>query len=381
MNRFTDNTILPITKQFITKKFNNYNCQNKIGILIIQHLLRDTRHFIQLLRSAGFQIIKVIGIEYSSKDYVLEGLRYDGIDVLSPKFNHLKKTIKQCVEEMRSTKQKIIVHEVGGYCADILNIESRLISSNFMGIIEETKQGLWRYCKLNSIKIPIIHISNSQLKDLEGMYIGEAVANTILDELQNLGRKLYQYKVGVLGLGVIGKAVVQSFKTRGFQVSFYDSDPIKQVQGKLCGHTYKDKESMMHDSHIIIGSTGSRSISYNDLRIAKNNIILVSASSRTIEFPLMQMKKHRKKKNVTSFMDSYVMPWGKTVRIAYNGFPVNFKNHSLPPWISDLMFCQIASCIKKLMSYNLAPGFHRLSDDEEKYIAKLWINNYKLHGN
>lgn len=376
------NNILPLTEQFVTELFKNAYSDPPMKILVIQHLLEDTESFIKILRNAGFIIEQVIGIEYSSKRAVLERLAIEGINVVIPSFANLRRTIRKSLKTLKhnkhSSKEKIIIHEVGGYCADILKEDANLVNNNCIGFIEETKQGLWRYEKMNSFNFPLIHIANSRLKDFEGFFIGEAVAKSILEDLNTLKIKSKDCRAGLLGFGSIGNSVARSLKRHGLNILFFDSDPIKQIEGAVLGYTFASRKDVLEKSQIIIGSTGKRSIAYNDLLSLENNAILASASSRTVEFPVDHINKTGKMNKINMFIDDYLMPWGKSLRIINKGYPINFRHSSLTSSIADLMFCQIAACIKKLMSNNLVPGIHILSDKDEEQIARLWIDYYLL---
>lgn len=374
--------ILPLTDRFVNQLISNCGSPVSMRIVIIQHLLEDTEAFIHILKRTGFLIEQVIGIEYSSKRHVVERLVDQGIDAIVPEFAKLKRTIKSCLraikkEQRCSSITNFLVHEVGGYCADLLNEDMSLFDNNCIGVVEETKQGLWRYEKVKSLRFPIIHIANSRLKDFEGIYIGESVAKIIFGDIKTLNIRPSTCRVGLLGFGSIGSSVARSLAKQGFRILFYDANPIKQIEGAVLGYTCANRKDVLQNSQLIIGTTGKGSISYRELESLESGAILASASSRTVEFPITQINKAGRMTKINEFIDDYLMPWGKSLRIINKGFPINFRQSSLPPPIADLMFCQIATSLIKLVSNNLPPGLHILSEEEENRIASGWVDYYK----
>src|SRR3972149_132981 len=376
------NSMLPVTEQFIQEALNRGLKPTGIGLFIIQHLLDDTECFIRTLGQFGFQIRKVIGIEYSSKSKVVERLREQDIDVILPQFSELEITVKHALKSELKKKSKesvfrFLIHEVGGYCAPFLGDHVDFLAEKCIGIVEETKQGLWRYRDIGFLPLPVMQIADSKLKGVEAKYVGEAVARAVESDLLELGVSLCNCCIGLLGFGDIGASIATSLRCRGTVVSCYDPNPLKVIDAKMQGFACPGREYVLKESKLIIGASGMNSVIYDDLSILRDNAMLVSVSSRDLEFPVKQitMASHRST-HLTRFVSEFTMPWGKRIRIANCGFPVNFRGPSLPLFVSDLLFCQIAACMMKLITQHLPPDIHCLSADEEKLIAKLWLECY-----
>ena len=194
-----------ISQKLISQKFNDLEKNKRFGLIIIQHLLEDTELFLNLLRSANFNILQIYGIEYSTKTNILNRIKNNGINVCSPKVSNLKKTLRSYltknIEAFNAQFDGIIIHEVGGYFADILSETKSSISFDncITGVIEETKQGLWRYQEITSLNYPVVSIADSILKDVEGRYIGQAAANVVREDLNIMDISLKTLKVGIIG--------------------------------------------------------------------------------------------------------------------------------------------------------------------------------------
>lgn len=373
---------LSITEKFIDNSIDQGLKVNSVNLIIIQHLLCDTENFINLLNNKGFEIYKLIGIEYSSKTEVAQRLRKSKIDVIIPKFNEIENIINDIItNELTNNNvgayRKFIIHEVGGYCVPILKRNADLFGSNCAGILEDTKQGLWKYKDIVSLPVPIMQIAECNLKEIEAKYVGEAVARAVEYDLLEMGMSLWGYRVGVLGFGSIGEPVASSLRCRGAIVSCFDPDPLKTIKATIQGFSCPGRNKLLQEAQLIVGTTGINSINYDELPILNNDVILASGSSKNHEFPMdkIKMTAHESTK-ITESITQYAMPWGKGMQIASDGFPINFSSISLPMFMSDLLFCQIAASLIKLMTHSLPFGIHKLSEDEERVIAGLWLEQY-----
>lgn len=367
------------TEYFLKQHLKNIKNFKRINLIIIQHLLCDTEQFINLLMEIGFKIEKVIGIEYSSSDNILFNLKKKNLDVVIPKFSELENTVEHTIcssieETKKHSNLKFLIHEVGGYCAPFLKKNFVDIKKNFIGIVEDTKQGFWRYKNLDALPIPLFEVANSRLKMIEIHHVGEAVARSIESDLLDLGGSLAGCNVGILGFGDVGASVSKSLDSRNAVVSCYDPDPIKVIMAQNHGFLYLEKKKILKNSELIIGSSGRQSLFIKDLSILKDNVILASSSSKKLEIPTDEIiRLAANAESISKFIIRYTMPWGKKIYLINHGFPINFRRFSLPNNISDLMFCQISYGIVKLLNDNLLPKIHKLSEDEEKEIAKLWL--------
>ena len=211
---------------------------DSVEIILVQHLLSDTEEFIRLIRGFGFEVLRVIGIEYSSRQDVVERLRSSGLDVVVPEVAETEDTLRQVLHDefSRSQSKRIILQEVGGYCANILNavIEPSL-ENRFLGVVEETRQGLWRYRDVPNLPVPVIEIADGFLKSLEARYVGEAVARAVEVDLLEAGSTLWGAKSVVLGFGDIGSAVANGLRARGSWVACFDPDPLKLIDARMRG--------------------------------------------------------------------------------------------------------------------------------------------------
>ena len=354
---------------------------DSVEIILVQHLLSDTEEFIRLIRGFGFAVRRVIGIEYSSRQDVVERLRSSGIDVVVPKVAETEDTLRQVLHDefSRSQSKRIILQEVGGYCASILNavIEPSL-QNRFLGVIEETRQGLWRYRDLPNIPVPVIEIADGFLKSLEARYVGEAVARAVEVDLLEGGSTLWGANSVVLGFGDIGSAVANGLRVRGSCVACFDPDPLKLIDARMRGFRSPARQHLLAGAEVLVGASGKRSVTDDDLKQLADGVMLASASSKDVEFPIDLIRRTATSRHVvTPHVNEYTMPWGKRIRVSCEGEPVNFRGFSLPHFMSDLLFAQIVAAMQILISVRLSKTIHSLSKEQQAHIASEWLDIYR----
>jgi S-adenosylhomocysteine hydrolase len=340
--------------------------------------LPDTYEFIRLLVANGFLVDKVIGIDYSSRVSVIRQLRSSGIDAVVPDAKDLPKIIRQTLSEsLGSGTRALIVHEVGGYCADALRRNPDVLADRCIGIVEETKQGLWRYRRLPRLRYPLFQIADSRLKDVEGLYVGSAVVRSMENDLRSAGLRKRGLRVGVLGMGVIGRSVLRRLSDKGFEVGAWDRNPTSRLEAASAGHPSVRRAELLRRSNVIVAATGGRSIKWSELHLLTDNVLLASASSRRVEFPVEQIKSRGVLLRRSGHVHAYLMPWRKTIQLSTAGSPINFRTHSLPRSVADLMFAQVAMCISKLSARRQRPGIHGLSSEDQDWIRRSWEKQYR----
>ena len=372
---------LPVTAEYLAEAARGELCFGRdVSLLVVQHLLEDTQEFLRLLEQVGLDVAQVVGIEYSGREEIARSLRSRGVRVEVPALEGMERVLEEILRELISERhgRKLLIQEVGGYCAGVLaRLDGRL--DGFLSVVEETSQGVWRYRELCADRVAVLQIAESKLKELECRFVGAAVARAIEEDLTVLGRSLIGCRVGVLGLGRVGMAVAESLRDRGAVVWCHDLDHVALIRAHIAGFGCPSRDRILAHSDVLVGASGRKSLSSDEFRLLKDECLLASASSKTVEFPIQELEVKSMtvaNKNQESFVTTFEMSWGKTIRVACGGRPVNFRNMSLPWPIADLLFCQIAASIKVLLTTKLAPGLYPLSPSDQNVVARLWWDRY-----
>jgi len=350
------------------------------GLFFIQHILQDTETFLRLLLERRWRVRVLIGIPYSCDGAAAERLA-SLVEVRVPAFDDFQRVVDATLasELQLNAAEPFILQEVGGYCAALLGGGSSLDTTGCAGVIEETRRGLWRYQAQDGLKVPVMEIAGSRLKEIEAIHIGEAVVRAIATDLADLGRSLPGLAAGVIGFGSIGSAVARSLHARGAIVTCFDTSPIRQIEASARGFRAIDRNRLLAESDLVVGATGTGAISANEIPLLKDGAILASASSGRKEFPLDALTAAAQ--NRTRLSESVTrleLTGGATIHLIKEGFPVNFRGASLPPSIADLLFAELALCLRRLVVSPPQPGLHSLDFAEEEKVAGLWCETYGL---
>lgn len=359
----------------LSDKFSN------VKLFAIQHLFGDTAEWLLNLARLGLDVDIVVGIEYSAKETVMERLAAEGFEVLTPSFNKMESTIKDLLrksfKKCRTTNKRLLIAEVGGYAVPVLHKHMAESARDCIGAVEETRHGLWLDQKIDKLLIPIFQVAETPLKRLESSQVGEAVATAIEIVLRGCGLSLAGLSVSVLGFGWIGASVAGAIRNRHAIVNCIDTDPIKAIEANLLGFEIGSRETL-HNADIIVGATGSTSVTKKQLLNLKDGTFLVSASSKDIEMGLSESRdKIRKTKSISPYVEEITLENGKRINLVTKGFPVNFLlETSVSSRVMDIMFADVFACMKRLVMNRYEPGIYPVPEEDEKRIAKLWRKWY-----
>lgn len=368
---------LPAIRKLLQKHPDITSALREVDVLIVQHLFADTLAFISALRAENVTVRAVVGIPYSAKDDVIHELENLGIDTLVPDMDKIAEVVLGHVRQSSASGRKSILHEVGGYCAS-LAAESLELQKGCLGVVEETKQGLWRYSQAGEMLLPVVQFADAKLKKCESEFVGRAVARSVDEDLAALGKSLETANVGVIGFGDIGSGVARSFRRRGSHVWCYDKKPIRMMEAAAQGIRCCDSHQLAATCHAIVGATGVGCMEAASLTHLRDGVLLSSASSRDLEFPLSAIRDSSTScLQLSSYVTEYRMKSGKRVRLASNGFPVNFRSFSLPASFGDLMFCQVLMGFGGILQGNYSSGLHQLRESDQETIADIWWDLYR----
>ena len=368
---------LPALTELLRKQPEITSALREVDVLIVQHLFPDTLSLIAALRAENVTVRAVVGIPYSAKDDVVHELENLGIDTLVPDMDKIAEVVLEHVRQSSASGRKSILHEVGGYCAS-LAADSLELQTGCLGIVEETKQGLWRYSQAGKILLPVVQFADAKLKKCESEFVGRAVARSVDEDLAALGKSLETANVGVIGFGDIGSGVARSFRRRGSHVWCYDKKPIRMMEAAAQGIRCCDPHQLAATCHSIVGATGMGCMEEESLTHLRDGVLLSSASSRDLEFPLDAIRGSSAScAQLTSYVTEYRMKSGKRVRLASDGFPVNFRSFSLPPSFGDLMFCQVLMGFGGILQGTYSLGLHQLRECDQETVANIWWDLYR----
>jgi len=368
---------LTVLQALAAQTKNDSHCQ----CIILEHILPTTVEYIERVNSV-YPVCQVIAISYSADPSTVDLLRTKGYNVHVPASiqDMLDNTWKVVADRTSKTNTPVIYQEVGGYVADWTAELAKL--PNFVGCVEDTANGLWRYQaadKLKPLSVPVISMADTPLKHVEDAMIGDSCVYSLEKVLRSqMSSSLQGVRCGVVGWGHIGKSAAAAFAGRHALVGIYDINPIVNMLGYAQGYDPIPLARMLSEFDIVMGCSGRRSIRVADLNDLKNGIILCSASSKDIEFDLVGFSSLCDVEDITgnghcAIQKYTVRKTGKFFYILDHGTPIDFLDLSLQGAILDCTCSELFVCIRELATNKHPPGIIGLTDDLQDVVAKKWL--------
>ena len=362
------------SKDLVFKSFLSEIKKRDVHFLFVIHFTRTIEIFIEDWLK-NFNNLGVISIPYSEIAEVKENIsKY--ARVYSPKdVTEIPDLIADICNE--NISKKICMVEMGGYSALM-----KKIPDNIIGAVEDTNQGHWNFKKNESrLTFPVVSIAQTNLKKIENKFVGSSTSYSLEKFLRYyFHRDLIAVKnVLVMGYGEIGRGTARKIKSTMANVFVYDSDPVNTMLARLDGFNITDRISAIAQADIIVGASGQKSLQMSDIIYLKNNALLVSASSKQVEFPMTELEENIIKRN--DHISSYKSENG-LFYVAYNGFPINFIDDSAFGEMFDIVMSGLLLSADYLLESNLLPRVYdlelRLQQDViRRYFELYEVDNYE----
>jgi S-adenosylhomocysteine hydrolase len=257
---------------YLSSKFSlKYNFSN-VHIVSVQHLLESTGSLFESIIQTGIlpSNIFLTGKLYSTHLETKNKLKKLGINVI-------ESTIPEKLGFYSESLEKDIC-EMWKLVSLKLKPGDNIIKNYQVYGIEQTTSGIRMQSAFG--KFPVIHLAASAAKVIiEPPIVSEAVNIKIGKTIE----ELQPQKVGIVGYGYIGKAVVNEFKEK---YSIYVYDNVKALNG--IAHTdityTRSLQELYEVCDVIVGVTGQDISNLNWLKTSNGNKTLISISSGDIEF-------------------------------------------------------------------------------------------------
>ncbi len=347
---------------------------------VVQHLFPDTVRLLLILHQC-LPIDTVIGISYSGSSDAVQSLRDRGIRVLTPQYAELATTVSaeltRCVEECRTNREKLVIHEVGGFAIRAAHEPQWIGEDVILGALEITKQGVWVAEGLDRLRIPQLNVAQTRLKQTEGKLVGEAVVASLDTILREMGYATVGRDAVVCGYGWVGKGVARSLQQRGMSVVVSDPDVVTLVDAAVDGFVAQRNLQRLAERQpaIVIGASGHRSIDAALLDALPDRCFLVSAASKNHEIDVPHLDAlTRVATRVHPHVMEHRLSDDRRLYLVNQGYPVNFTGASVPDEIVEFLFAELIMLVPLLMSGDFGPGIYPLPPEHEALAASIWFD-------
>ncbi len=272
---------------------------------------------------------------------------------------------------------------MGGYFHKAVQEVPEELKEYFLGIVEDTTFGYNRYKSVEDrLVFPVLHVARSPLKELEAIFVGEAIVLAFNNMMRTLGISIPGRHALVVGYGMIGKNVAKALSANNIRASIYDTDYLRMIHAFMDGYpVIQSLEEEISNFALVISATGSPAISYDLISKLKSGVILASAGSKNIEFDVKTLEEKaiaiEKLTDEVKIYSIKVADQEKEIVVLRDGTAINFREKSVPSEIMDIVYTEILQCILSLIdNWNkYTKGLYELTGRDQSRISKKWLQN------
>lgn len=303
----------------------------------MQHLLYTTLNLLESFKRLGAQPdnIHVMGKSYSSclavaNKLIDNGYRYYPNSEQSRigNFSEIFQRDIECMwgkifaDFIKKEIVLIVVLDDGGNC--MANIPSFVREKYRIVGVEQTSSGL-NNSFLKKVDFPVVEVASCAVKQrIESPMIAEAVVQKLISILP-IGQE--RLPCAVVGLGVIGQAVLKKLSSLKHEVIAYEKNKIKKIKSDFM--MADSLQSAIANSNYIFGCSGEDITEdlelLSEIFLTKENKFFISCSSQDKEFLSLLKKIDSFQSKYESCLDDviYTLENKKTIKILKGGFPIN----------------------------------------------------------
>ncbi len=341
-------------------------------IVIITHILPDRPELLEAIASIA-PIALIVAIPYSIEHTALSSLQ-EKYTIVTPTLDELLNPHFLSDMNIKNIDPSIsiIILEIGGYFASALELLKNRTNNNLIGIIEDTETGHRQYEKMTQLPCPVISVARSSLKETEDALVGNSCLFSAESLLRQAGFLMEGKRALVLGFGKVGRGIAHALLRRHCPVSVYDKASIRRVLALSENFHVPEKKDALSQAEIIFGATGNFSLKAEDYPLLKKGAVLISCSSKTIEFDLDFLKKHYDRVEVFTNFDMYQ----NNEHFFYllgKGKPINFLDGAVIGPVLALVQGEIIFAIKTLFNLKDQTGIFEVNEQDRQLLADKWL--------
>lgn len=344
--------------------------------IYVQHLLESNLDCINFLGRFGLRAdrLTVFGKSYSTSQSALREARRRGLDVRTGygAYNferhfdaHIIDAVAEKLLELADAGvERVLLIDEGGIAARAYESLKNLRLPRPV-VVELTARGIQYYDRLQGV--PIVDVAGSQAKkNIENAVIARSMMDHLAQALFEFGlAEPYDCRIGLLGTGAIGTAIVAECKRRGIGLSYSDTN-ASRPQNCL--------PNDLKECDVLLASTGA-GVDWQAFA-SHPRTIFVNCGSSDVEFNLWRTNVSGGGQSVSFLPDA---PWRGALRVVKEqtecvflrgGFPINFDGSGDPIEPNAISLTRALLMAGALQSVTLSGGGVRALDG----ALQRWIS-------
>lgn len=349
-----------------------------LKLIVLTHVLPDRPELLNAMNSIA-PISLVIGIPYSLDQNALEIIRRT-YQVDTPSLDDLlDEHALAAIVRPYLNEGKTCILEIGGYFAPHLETLRAAFGDRIGGFLEDTENGHRKYVAAQPLPYPVYSVARSPLKQAEDALVGPSCVYSAERLLRAQGVLIHPRRALVLGYGKVGRGAALALRGRNCAVSVYDTDAVRMSVALAEGYSIPERATALAEADIIFGCTGITAIKGEDLVILRPGCMLVSCSSKKIEFDLEAMQAGYTRTTIAPNFDRYDRE-GQIFYLLRDGAPVNFVDGAVIGPALSLVQGEILFGIRQLATASITGSVEEVDANLRNGIAENWLKVFRNPG-
>ena len=374
------------------------------AIVAVQHMLRQTVELVRAAAGMGvdFKNIFALGKVYSNSLPVMRTLREMGVTVIDttvPEPGEFSSYFQRDVARLWDVAtpilaqrriKRVIVLDDGGVC--ITSVPADILRRYSVCGVEQTTRGIV-LIQETPPPFAVISWARAGVKlEIAGPIFSQYLVGKLNTNFLR-GESLQSNRLGIIGLGSIGRGVANLLFRQGHQVFFYDSNPDlhapRPLQNKIA--RLHSLEELMLQCDYVLGCSGRNPFRDSWPLNHRPGIKLLSGSSGDEEFgPLIRDLKQKPHFKIASNTWDVVSEDGPSgpIHIAYLGYPYSFVSRGTEALPTRIVQLDIGGLLAALVQARIfleqcetSPdqnrGIHRVTPKAQRFVYERWAKTMK----
>lgn len=374
------------------------------ALVAVQHMLLQTVDLFQTIGALGLNLKNVfaLGKVYSNSSPVIKTLRDKGVTVVdstTPEPGEFRSYFQRDVERLWRVVaetlrhrhiRRILVLDDGGDC--ITRVPPEVLQRYALCGVEQTSRGMFVF-EDQPPAFAVISWARAAVKLEIG---GPIFSQYFIQQLQKeflRGRTLQDERVGVIGMGSIGRAVASLAIRQGNEVLYCDRNSDLNLPSPLNDRVTRvdSAEELMVRCDYVFGCSGRNPFKDKWPLKHRPGIRLLSTSSDDEEFgPIIKDLTQKPDFKVTPNTWDIVSEHGPCgpIHIAYLGYPYSFVSRGVEALPTRIVQFETGGLLAALIQARLLleqseagrvqnSGIHRVSPQAQRFVYERWIRAMK----
>jgi hypothetical protein len=374
------------------------------AMVAVQHMLLQSVDLFQTIGAMGLNLKNVfaLGKVYSNSPPVIQTLRDMGatvIDSTTPEPGEFRPYFQRDVERLwqvvaetlrhRNIK-RILVLDDGGIC--ITSVPPEVLQRYTLCGVEQTSLGMFLFEE----KPPPFAVMSWARAAVKLQIGGPIFSRCFIDRLHTEflhGQTLQGERLGVIGMGSIGRAVANLAVKQGNELLYYDPNtdlhlpsPVRDIVTRV-----DSVADLMVQCNYVLGCSGRNPFKDKWPLRHRPGIKLLSTSSGDQEFgPIIRDLKQKPDFKIASNTWDIISDHGPAgpIHIAYLGYPYTFVSRGIEAAPTQIVQFDTGGLLIALVqarifmehcktSHEQNSGIHRVSPKAQRFVYERWIRAMK----